>query len=300
MVQTRSKSKAAAEASSSTSSGTSSGPDISQLMCCVCQELPRLGETKEVKCCTNGHILCTTCDKSMENASNSISSLACPLCRDPLTKTIPGSLISRLVASSGHVLTCLYKCGVTGSLLSLGEHEAVCKKGMVQCSFELCKKMVRMKNLPVHQRTCSFRPARCHLCSNSFQPSDWLTAHPGCFSSTDRITLNLHHQPFLVLLGMGNNSPLAFAMIKRRFDEQTVRIEVFGKQSLDTQKYKAEVVLVQEEGGNEDVRVNATLPVSQWDRFMEINDGRYLTARLVIRIPRNNDISELTIKLVSN
>lgn len=294
MVQTRSKSKAAAKAST----GTSSGTDISQLLCCVCQELPRLGETKEVKCCTNGHLVCSRCNKSMENASN--SSLACPLCRDPLTKTIPGSLISRLVASSGHVVTCLYKCGVTGSLQFLGEHEAVCKKGMVQCSFKLCKKMVTMKNLHLHERTCSFRPARCRLCSNSFQPSDWLTAHPGCFSSIDRITLNLRHPPFLVLLGMGNNSPVAFALIKRLFDKEIAIIEVFGKQSLDTQNYKAEVILVQEEGGNEDVRVNATLPVSQWDKFMEANDGRCAYGKLVIRIPTINDISELTIKLISN
>lgn len=113
--------------------------------------------------------------------------------------------------------------------------------------------------------------------------------------------------PFLVLLGMGNNSPLAFAWIQRLTPfngEHAIVIEVNGKQSLDTHNYKAEVLLVLEEGGNEDVRVNATLPVSQWDKFMEVNDRmivndrRCAAGKLVIRIPWNNNISELTIKLV--
>ena len=156
------------------------------------------------------------------------------------------------------------------------------------------------KNLPDHQRNCNFRPARCLHCLNYIQASDWLTAHPGCFSSLDMITsqpigLAGHGQrPFFVLLGMGNNSPLAFAWIERSFGGLV--IEVFGKQSLDTQMYKAEVVVFLE--GLEDV--NATIRVSQWDKLMAVTERRCDAGKLKIMIPGfyNHRISGFTIKLV--
>ena len=101
-----------------------------------------------------------------------------------------------------------------------------------------------------------------------------------------------------MLLGMENNSPLAFAWIRMSFGDLV--IEVFGKQGLDTQRYKAEVVVFLE--GEEDV--SATIWVSQWDKFMAVREGRRDAGKLKIMIPKyyhrgyNHSISGFTIKLV--
>ena len=93
------------------------------------------------------------------------------------------------------------------------DHEKNCLMGIVECRFQRCFKKMKLDMLDSHMKSCPYRPLECPLCEDLIQPSEWSTAHPGCFSDNMNIVringIDLYHSGIevikYVLLGEENS-----------------------------------------------------------------------------------------------
>ena len=223
--------------SSSSPPPCSSCPDWSILSCSICQEFPRISDPQSVVVgCRNGHLVCTRCANLMTNKM-------CPSCRSPMDMSIPSSLIRRMmVSSSGVSVSCFYGCGLAGSMDVIVDHERSCKLGIVECQYQLCMQKVRLEILDSHMQKCFYRPIKCPHCRHFIQSSEWITAHPGCFSDNIvRISIdedNFYSDERLNYVLLGNDgSNQAFAVINTSFRAMRVEVIVYGLENLGVHSF---------------------------------------------------------------
>ena len=264
-----------ASQSSSNPPACSSSPDWSILSCCICQEFPRFSDPQSVVSgCRNGHLVCTRCSNLMTNNR-------CPSCRTTVDMSFPSSLIRRLMmSSSGVSVSCFYGCELTGSMDAIVDHERSCKLKLdiVNCRFQLCMEKVRLEMLDSHMEECSYRPIMCPLCQHFIQPSEWMSAHFGCFSEnsaiiyfsentdTSRILISKY-----VLIRGNDGSNQAFAVISAFPNGLLMEVEVYGLEPLEIEQFTAEIIIT---GHNEPKVVTKAL--LSWEEFL---NRRFTTSR---------------------
>jgi hypothetical protein len=111
---------------------------LANMICVVCEEFPRVGETAgPIHNCRNGHLLCQTCLKQVKE---------CPICRNPdiFCRNLP---LERILA------------------LSFKDQDFKCKHAPE------CKAKMKIKDLTVHEKFCSFREVFCP--SNHRNACNW-------------------------------------------------------------------------------------------------------------------------------
>ena len=200
--------------------------------------------------------------------------------------SFPSSLIRRMMISSpGVSVSCFYGCELTGSMEAIVDHERSCKLGNVECRFQLCMKKVRLEMLESHMKECSYRPILCPHCKHLIQTSEWITAHPGCFSD-NIVRINIDNVFFTiifkyVLLGIGSYQ--AFAVISTtmpgedEYDDVLmgevgeVRVDVYGLGHLEIEQFRAEITIASQDTMGYTVKY--TKPLLPWEEFLSRRFG---------------------------
>lgn len=116
---------------------------IEELLCSVCQELPRV---VPVSSCPDGHLICSECLPQLEKNN-------CPLCRKILTGENNNTVAGALILKIPH--PCKYSDnGCTESLLlsNIIVHEKECLYKPMKCGE--CKKDIAINNFDTHFKDC--------------------------------------------------------------------------------------------------------------------------------------------------
>ena len=152
------------------------------------------------------------------------------------------------------------------------DHERSCKLGIVECQYQLCMKKVRLEILDSHMQKCFYRPIMCPHCQHFIQSSEWITAHPGCFSdnivriSINEDSINSDERFDYVLLG-NDDSNQAFAVITTSFRAMDVDVSVYGLENLEIDDFKAEIKIKGPAG-----HTAVTRSLLSWETFLR---GRF-------------------------
>ena len=110
-----------------------------QLECPVCYNIPR---ELPLPCCMSGHIVCRSCKTRVTD---------CPTCRQPMPPNMTNSLVGALIEQVQH--KCKYNdqgCDVKMMLNDLQAHERVCPERTINCAYNNCGSIVKLKDFNEH------------------------------------------------------------------------------------------------------------------------------------------------------